>query len=199
MEATVPDVLQRLAAEGYPITDQRRALVALVLAQGKRFTADDLLAEARARRLAVGRATVFRTLDLLERLGYVGRVHDGGRGGYTACALGHHHHLVCSACGQVLHIEGCPVSGYLRELESRTGFHVASHRLEIAGVCPACSRNEASADAGDRRRLGGGSPRDRFSPEQPPLHELAGQTEPLPDADETDQRRQWTTRQIGST
>lgn len=138
MEATVPGILTQLAAEGYPITDQRRELVSLIMSQARRFTADDLLAELRLRGHAIGRATIFRTLDLLVRLGHVGRVRDGGRGGYAVCDPGHHHHLVCSSCGQVLHIHGCPVSSYLSELESSTGFSVAHHSLEIAGLCPAC-------------------------------------------------------------
>ncbi len=138
MEATALAVLDHLAAEGYPITDQRRLTVGLIMAQEKRFTADDLLADLRERGIAIGRATVFRTLDLLVRLGYVGRVHDGGRGGYAVCEPGHHHHLVCSSCGQVVHVDGCPVASYLRDLESSTGFQVAAHRLEIAGLCPLC-------------------------------------------------------------
>ncbi|MHB1006460.1 MAG: Fur family transcriptional regulator [Chloroflexota bacterium] len=150
MQATVPFILEQLAAEGYPITDQRREVVALVMAQAKRFTADDLLAELRLGGLNVGRATVFRTLDLLVRLGFVGRVRDGGRGGYAVCDPGHHHHhLVCSNCGQVLHIDGCPVADYLEEIESTTGFHVAHHSLEIAGLCPKCSSLPASALSAD--------------------------------------------------
>lgn len=145
MEATVARILGQLAAEGYPITDQRRELVSLIMGQGRRFTADELLAELRGRGHNFGRATIFRTLDLLVRLGYVGRVRDGGRGGYAVCDPGHHHHLVCSSCGQVLHIEGCPVASYLSDLESATGFTVAHHSLEIAGLCPACRAETALA------------------------------------------------------
>ncbi|MDA8218339.1 MAG: Fur family transcriptional regulator [Dehalococcoidales bacterium] len=144
MEADLPAVLRRLAADGYPITQQRKAIAGLIMSQEKCFSADDLLAVARDRGLHIGRATIFRTLDLLARLGYVCKVHDGERAGYTVCGPGHHHHLVCSSCGQVVHLEGCPVSGYLRDVESSTGFAVAEHRLEIVGVCPQCrAANEA--------------------------------------------------------
>lgn len=132
--------LRRLAEEGCPITGQRRALVGLIMSRPDRFTADDLLRELRESGARVGRATVFRTLDLLERIGHVGRVPDGGHLAYTACGPGHHHHLVCSGCGQVLHLEGCPVSGLLDELQSRTGYQIEYHRLEVAGICPSCQR-----------------------------------------------------------
>lgn len=137
------DVLEHLAAEGYPLTDQRRTIVELVLARQKRFTADDLLVELQQRDISLGRATVFRTLDLLVQLGYVGRVREGRHLSYTVCHPGHHHHLVCSSCGRVLHIDGCPVSKYIAEIESLTGFQVAGHSLEIAGVCPSCRAAES--------------------------------------------------------
>ena len=138
MEATVALILRELAANGFPITEQRRSLVELVLSQGRLFGAEEILAEARQRGVSLGRATVFRTLDLLVRLGYVGRVSDGGRPAYAVCGPEHHHHLVCSGCGQVLHIAGCPIDGYLRQLEASTGFQVVDHRLEVAGLCPIC-------------------------------------------------------------
>ena len=147
MELTVAAILRHMMTEGYPITAQRRAMVSTVMAQNRRFTADDLLAELRQQGLAVGRATVFRTLDLLVHLGYVGRVQDGGHRCYTVCGLEHHHHLVCSGCGQVLHIAHCPVEAYLRQLESTTGYRVATHSLEIAGLCPSC-RASAGLDGG---------------------------------------------------
>jgi Fur family transcriptional regulator, ferric uptake regulator len=134
----VTPILEHLASEGYPLTEQRRTIVELVMAQRKRFTADDLLAELQRQELPLGRATVFRTLDLLAQLGYIGRVREGRHLSYTVCHPGHHHHLVCLHCGQVLHIDGCPVSKYLAEIEATTGFLVAEHNLEIAGVCPAC-------------------------------------------------------------
>lgn len=134
-----PKVLRRLASQGYSITGQRRSLVELVVSRPTHFTADELLRDLRDGGVKVGRATVFRTLDLLERMGYVGRVRDGDRMVYTACDLhGHHHHLVCSQCGRVLHLEGCPVSGLLEELQSRTGYRIQHHSLEVAGICPAC-------------------------------------------------------------
>ena len=133
-------MLARLSAEGYPVTVQRRALLQLVLSFARRFTADDVLDELRASGVKVGRATVFRSLDLLTRLGYLGRVHDGDHLAYTVCDGGHHHHLVCSNCGQVLHFEGCPITGLLSDLESRNGYHIEHHRVEVAGICPSCQR-----------------------------------------------------------
>ncbi|MGI5836355.1 MAG: Fur family transcriptional regulator [Chloroflexota bacterium] len=136
-----PTVLRGLASHGYSITGQRRSLVEYVVSCPRHFTADELLRDLQTEGVKVGRATVFRTLDILEQMGYVSRVRDGGRMAYTACTMrDHHHHLVCSQCGQVLHLEGCPVSELLEELQSRTGYRIQHHNLEVAGVCPDCQK-----------------------------------------------------------
>ena len=134
----VLSALSALTAHGYPNTDQRRLLVTAIARQANSFTADDLIRELRATGTPIGRATVFRTLELMTRLGVLGRVGDGDRSAYAVCDLGHHYHVVCTACGQVLHVGECPVEPLIGELQARTGFRVDFHRLEIAGLCPAC-------------------------------------------------------------
>ena len=137
--ARIGEVLSRLSESGHALTAQRRALVNLIFDQERCFSADDLIGEVEKSDRSVGRATVFRTLDLLTRLGYLGRVDDGERTAYAVCGAGHHHHhLVCANCGQVLHFDGCPIDSLLRELESRTGFEIREHRVEMVGLCPSC-------------------------------------------------------------
>ncbi len=135
-------VLRDLSTHGYPITEQRRTLVGFIVSRSKMFTPDDLLNGLKAEGIRVGRATVFRTLDLMERLGHLSRVPNGGHFSYATCVddQDHHHHLVCSSCGRVFHFEDCPVSDLLAELQSRTGFQIKTHHLELAGVCPSCQQ-----------------------------------------------------------
>jgi Fe2+ or Zn2+ uptake regulation protein len=134
----IGEVFDRQRESGYALTAQRRTLVDLIFGQEHLFSADDLLGEAQKAGRGIGRATVFRTLEILTRLGYLGRVTDGGREAYTVCATGHHHHLVCTGCGQVLHFDGCPIDDLMRDLESRTGFRIRDHRVDMAGLCPNC-------------------------------------------------------------
>ncbi len=136
----VEAVLRSLSARGYSITEQRRVLVGFIMSRSKMFTPDNLLGELEAKGIRVGRATVFRTLELLERLGHLSRVPNGGHLSYATCVddQDHHHHLVCSSCGQVFHFDDCPVNDLLAELQSRTGYQIKAHHLELAGVCPAC-------------------------------------------------------------
>ena len=67
-------IVTALDRAGYRLTEPRRALAALIADQDGHFTAAELVAAARDRRLGVGRATVFRTLEVLEELGAVERL-----------------------------------------------------------------------------------------------------------------------------
>ena len=87
-------------------------------------------------------ATVYRSVHLLERMGIVKRF-DLGEGAARFELLGegddgHHHHLVCTRCSDIVEIEEC----FPEELESRiateNGYAKVTHRLEFFGVCPRC-------------------------------------------------------------
>jgi Fe2+ or Zn2+ uptake regulation protein len=112
--------------------------------QRSSFTAAELLESVRLCAPQVGRATVFRTLDLLVEQGALRRVHteSGANWGhsYVLCGLAdaHHHHLVCTVCGRVSDFEGCSVEGLIEEVKA-SGFVAAAlqrHAIEGATVAP---------------------------------------------------------------
>lgn len=126
---------RRLARGGVRVTAPRRALLAAIEGLGDHFTAEELAAAAPA----VGRATVFRTLRLLQDLGTICLVVlDDGTSEYRMAEPGHHHHLVCSVCGTVSDIVGCDLTELVRVVSEDTGFDVETHRLELYGRCAAC-------------------------------------------------------------
>ncbi|MFL5669645.1 MAG: Fur family transcriptional regulator [Chloroflexota bacterium] len=133
------DYISTLDRAGYRLTEPRRALAEVIADQAGHFTAADLVAEARTRRLGVGRATVFRTLDVLEDLGAIERLDlPSGEHAYVACDPVHHHHIVCSRCGRTDEIDDAGLRPVVREVARQTGFRVDEHRLELFGLCPAC-------------------------------------------------------------
>lgn len=138
-ELTVPQVLQSLQQAGYKVTSARRAVVEAVLGRERHFTGGDIVAEVAGADRSVGRATVFRTLEVLVDLGLIGRVHppEGGQG-YVLCPRGHHHHAICSQCGLVLDLPGCPLGTEVEKDARRAGFRLQGHRLEYYGLCQAC-------------------------------------------------------------
>jgi Fur family ferric uptake transcriptional regulator len=133
-------LLAALDAAGFRLTDARRDVAALVAERDGPFTAADILADARARRLGIGRATVFRALDTFNELHVVERLDlPNGEHAYVGCEPAHHHHVVCERCGSTTEIDDRGVRDIVRAVERRTGFRVDSHRLELFGRCPACA------------------------------------------------------------
>jgi Fur family ferric uptake transcriptional regulator len=124
---------------GYRLTEPRRAVATLIAGREGQFTAADLEADARARHLPIGRATIFRALDLFTDLAVVERVDlpDGGHA-YVACEPVHHHHVICTNCGRATEIADVGIGSLLDAVKRETGYDVSSHRLELFGRCPAC-------------------------------------------------------------
>jgi Fur family ferric uptake transcriptional regulator len=133
--------LGALRERGIRLTEPRRLVVEAAHRHASAFTADELLSELTAAHAGVGRATVFRTLDLLARQGVLDRLHqpDGCHSYIVATAAGaHHHHLICSGCGAVVQFEDCTVEPLLATLSRRTNFAISGHWLEVFGVCADC-------------------------------------------------------------
>ena len=126
---------RRVSGSGHRLTEPRRALIAAMRDLGDHFTADEVLHA----RPEVGRATVFRTLRLLQDIGALCQVVlDDGTTQYRLTSGGHHHHIVCSNCGATNDFATCDIQDLLEELGRRTGFEIQAHRLEVYGVCTRC-------------------------------------------------------------
>jgi Fur family ferric uptake transcriptional regulator len=131
--------LDALDRSDYRLTEPRRAVAQLVADQTGYFSAADLLREARTTRVRVGRATIFRTLDILVDIDRVERIDlPSGEHAYVACDPAHHHHVICSRCGRSLDIDDAGLRKVVGQIARRTGFRIDDHRLELFGLCPDC-------------------------------------------------------------
>jgi Fur family ferric uptake transcriptional regulator len=140
----VADVIAVLAGHGYRMTAPRRAVLAAVLGRARPFTAEQVVAEVKRGEPNVGRATVYRTLEILASVDVLTRfLQADGHPAYIVGAPGHRHHLVCSACGAVVAFTHCPVDELVRDLTRDTDFAIHGHLLEVFGVCPECREGEA--------------------------------------------------------
>ena len=139
-------IVDALDRAGYRMTEPRRSLAALIAEQDGHFTAAELVAAAKKSRPAVGRATVFRTLELLEGIGAVERLDlPTGEHAYVGCEPTHHHHVVCSRCGRATEIDDSGLRSVVQDVARQTGFRVDDHRLELFGICPDCQATERGA------------------------------------------------------
>jgi Fur family ferric uptake transcriptional regulator len=142
-------IVTALDRAGYRLTEPRRRLAALIAAHDGHFTTGDLVGEARAEHVRVGRATVFRTLEVLEELGAVERLDlPSGDHAYVVCRRSHHHHVLCSRCGRAQEIDDAGLRVVVGEIARRTGYRVDEHRLELFGLCPACLADLEPATTG---------------------------------------------------
>ena len=133
-----------LADHGYRMTAPRRAILTAVLAHERPFTAEHAVAAVKRTAPKVGRATVYRTLEILASVDVLTRVlRADGHPAYIVGVPGHRHHLVCSDCGTVVAFTRCPVGDLVGDLVRDTDFRIHGHLLEVFGICPDC-RGEAA-------------------------------------------------------
>lgn len=141
--SSLTNVLDRA---GFRLTEPRRVVTDLIARRQGHFTASELVDEVRARRVGVGRATIFRTLELLEELGALERLDlPSGEHAYVRCQRAHHHHVVCSNCGRATEIDDAGLRMVVGEIARRTGYRVDDHRLELFGRCPTCLASDSAS------------------------------------------------------
>jgi Fur family ferric uptake transcriptional regulator len=138
-------MLRRLSDEGLRVTGQRETVVRAVAEKPGAFNPEGLVDELRPG--GIGRATVYRALELLEKRGMLSRIHMDGCHGYTVCEEGHHHHLICNTCSKVVPIDAGAIEEAIRKLAQDMHFRLASHTLEFSGTCNACLRKRSAAQA----------------------------------------------------
>lgn len=149
-------ILTLFAGMGLRNTHQRRLIAAQIAqraAAGSDFTAQELWRELEALDPDVGRATVYRAMDLLVSSGTLDRVpFADGTHRYRLCGSNHHHHVTCTQCQRVVEVDACLPSELVAAISAMTDFSIEGHSLELFGRCAACRQDatprvESSADA----------------------------------------------------
>jgi Fur family transcriptional regulator, ferric uptake regulator len=134
---------QRVLAESKHHTGgARRALLELLDSQSCALSALEIEEALRLSRRPVGRASIYRILDELERLHLVQKVQVGqamARYEPIRAGDGHHHHLVCDSCGTVMPFTDSELERAIQKLSRRVPMRVAEHEIVLHGACQACT------------------------------------------------------------
>ncbi len=138
------DALQtQLSRQGYKLTRQRKAVVEVMTLTNTRLTAAEVYAKAQRECPDLGLTTVYRTLEILEELGVIRRVHlDDGCEAFALTAIEHGHYLICANCRATVEFEGCDLTAMLNRVAAQTGFTIERHWLELVGRCPKCQKKK---------------------------------------------------------
>ena len=136
------NILSSIRQRGYRITPQRRAVLRAIASSQGHLTPAELHQLARQERPDIGLVTVYRTLEMLAEAGLICEMHSGGscRSYLLRRPAEHHHHLICSVCGQVVDFTDCDLSDLEHRLCQDTGFEMEGHLLEFLGRCPQCQK-----------------------------------------------------------
>jgi Fur family transcriptional regulator, ferric uptake regulator len=150
-------VLTSLSGKGHRVTGPRRAILDRIVQYPHPFSAEelwiDLGGDPKHGTGPIGRATIYRTVELLVDEHWLARVHWSrsretsaeGDHAYVPIDQGHQHHLVCKSCGTVVTFEGCQIEELLGGLAERLNFRIDGHWLEVFGMCQTCQRRGVSS------------------------------------------------------
>ena len=106
---------------------------------GADFTIDDLWQMLRQSEPRLGRATVYRAVEMLFGMGLLDRIEFAdGTHHYRVCGSGHHHHLTCTRCHLVVEVDICLPVDQFASIGRQTDFAIEGHSITLFGRCPAC-------------------------------------------------------------
>lgn len=130
-----------------PVTHQREAVASAIFFADDHVSVGDIEKRLSADHEHVGKATIYRTIELLARAGLL-QEHDFGEGFRRyepLAAQSHHEHLICVSCGKVVEFSSDRLERMNALIAEEHGFRHRHHRLEIYGVCGECQRRDAQA------------------------------------------------------
>lgn len=131
----------RLQENGCRVTAPRRAVLQVVAESDKALSPTDIYDLGREAYKKLGLVTVYRTLEMLEDLDLVMRVHRPDNcHAFVAGIEGHQHLLLCEKCGRVEYFSGDNIDTLINRVEQESGYQIKSHWLQFFGLCNQCKK-----------------------------------------------------------
>ena len=135
------DIGDKLSQQGYRLTPQRVMILEAIESSDHHISAEEIHVQIVARYPHVNISTVYRTLELLKRLGLVTETDLGeARVRYHPVEKGHHHHLVCRECGAVIDLDESLLTPLRSALLREYNFDADLKHLAILGRCVRCGK-----------------------------------------------------------
>jgi Fe2+ or Zn2+ uptake regulation protein len=130
---------------GYRLTAPRKTIVEIMANSERALGALDVYDLGRKEHPGLGLVTVYRTIEKLEELNLIQRVHQpNGCHCYLRAEAGHQHILICTNCGNTVYFKGDDMTELFAEVAASSGFEIKDHWLQLLGFCPTCRQYRSS-------------------------------------------------------
>ncbi len=122
------------------VTQARRIVLTQVFSRHDHFCADDLALELSSGPNHVSRGTVYRTLALMEEVGFVRVIRDTDVHAHYEHIFNHpnHEHMICDGCGEFIEFSADPLAGLIEKACRKHNFQERTHRVVVFGLCEKC-------------------------------------------------------------
>jgi Fur family ferric uptake transcriptional regulator len=136
--ARMDEILELLRTDGGRVTSARRAVVQALLDIQEHISAEDIAERVQRAMPDVAPSTVYRTLEVLERLGQVEHVHLGHGPSLYHLAERVHVHLLCRSCDRVIELPETYLDDLAARLADEHGFQLEPRHFALLGRCADC-------------------------------------------------------------
>lgn len=130
-------LVEACRAHGLPVTVQRREVFSALMRRSDHPTADEIYDLVRARLVGISRATVYRVLETLVRVGVARKVPHPGTAARFDPIVARHHHFSCLVCDRLVDID-LPAVSSLPLPVSQPGVRITDYSLHYTGTCDTC-------------------------------------------------------------
>ena len=130
-----------LQERGLKMTWERNIILGEVLGRAGHFQADDLIRFFDSSEHRISRATVYRTLKLLEDAGIIKSFQGSEEIRIYEKVKKHHDHLICIECGKIIEFYNPEIEKLQKSVCSSADFVPVYHVMNIYGLCDECSKS----------------------------------------------------------
>ena len=136
MDSYVKNFIELLRTHHFSVTTPRKAVFEVLYSYGLQS-----MPQLISRTKGVNRASIYRAVDTLERIGAISRVPQGFKYKLELSEkfLPHHHHIVCTECGRQSDIEQSRLEELLISIAQANDYQLSSHKVELQGLCSHCT------------------------------------------------------------
>lgn len=138
---SIDSAYSTLREQGCKLTNARKAVLEVIFGEEHHLNSTEIIEKVSAQNSRIGRASIFRALELFTELGIIRPTnYDARTSRYVVMeGDGHHAHLVCSKCKRVIDLGDCRLEHTLNEFAEENRFELTGHLLELYGICRKCA------------------------------------------------------------